>query len=342
MTDDQQEYDALPQEDSWIPYLRTRLPYSFAKIVENNKRWCCLSAPFIERYWSQHHNFWRRGHIYYVVGKLIDYANLDNIWKEYRRLEATRLWYTKLYGTSYSPGIRAYDFYNSMQLDKMWRYTQYDPINRERIVMTNMLLAIEMCLKAIQTHATYRESATFGFTKTHNLIELYNALPSAVKNEIEHESTVFVRQYREFRKLVEQDVREVYQDTKSHALPNNLKWAQIADRIKKSNYTAILGANDPVMLSDNLTTTPPQAKGSWLQMAMDTIGNVTYHRYSPEKDIDEYPTDKIALGLTVARFFYEHLFPVPMDEDWWFPMAGGLVQSGSQEENDIAQMLERS
>ena len=81
------DYADLPSQDTWVEHLRTRLPYSFRKIREapSNKRQYILSEPIPPtRSLAEYHNFWRRGYVYYAVGRLIDIHALPLYWQEYR------------------------------------------------------------------------------------------------------------------------------------------------------------------------------------------------------------------------------------------------------------------
>ena len=49
-------------------------------------------------------------------------------------------------------------FYNSMQMEKVWRFAQENHLDRERVMMSNVIQGVELCLKAISTHASYREA----------------------------------------------------------------------------------------------------------------------------------------------------------------------------------------
>ena len=93
MSEEADSYDALEVEDSWIDYLRRRLPYSFLRIRREKMprerrrpgRQYILSEPKLHAS-GEYHNFWRRGYAYYVAGKLTDTWNLARLWVDYRRL----------------------------------------------------------------------------------------------------------------------------------------------------------------------------------------------------------------------------------------------------------------
>ena len=85
------DYSDLLSEDTWVGYLRTRLPYSFSEIQEIKKGQCILSGPLLSTHLAEHHNFWKRGYVYYAAGKLIDIYRLSVYWREYRILHTDKL-----------------------------------------------------------------------------------------------------------------------------------------------------------------------------------------------------------------------------------------------------------
>ena len=62
-----------------------------------------------------------------------------------------------------------------MQLQKLWDSTQGNVLDRERAMMANTTMALELCLKAIMAHASYRESGCFSFSAGHDVARLYKA-----------------------------------------------------------------------------------------------------------------------------------------------------------------------
>ncbi|MCY4397344.1 MAG: hypothetical protein OXC10_19645 [Rhodospirillaceae bacterium] len=296
-----EEYDTLEVEADWIDYIRTRLPYSFLKIRRERSgrgsrrrgRRYILSEPVLH-VGSEYHNFWRRGYSYYVAGKLTDINNLSSLWVEYRRLLVEL---TLQDGTPVHPLlIGGEQNYNAMQLEKLWAPVQEDHLNRERVVMTNMCQAIELCLKAVKAHAEYRENGIFEFDDDHDLKRIYESLPPVLVQEIEVESRSFARQYTDFRKAVDDDVMRM--ETR---MVWAWDWERIGDRVESNAYTAILQANDPAVVPDD-----------WFGEALQLLHehDITYDRYSPDAGRDEYPVKRIHYGLMLGRFLYEHLFPV--------------------------------
>ena len=292
-----EDYEDLKTEDSWIDYLRTRLPYSFKKI-RSERRDHILSEPVRVRH-AAFHNFWRRGHVFYLVGKVVDAYDLSQWWVQYRKLLAERARgpAASCIGLADPPEY----YYNAMQLEKLWRRTRTpDELDRERVVMTNVCLGLEFCLKAVTAHAGHRRTGVFKFGSSHDLKSLYSDLPDKLKAEVEAESRVFARRYNEFRLRVEADVEHL------RDVPAGKRdWEDIGRGIDTDPYTAVIGMNDPC----------PAPDADWFDEAMDRVGDLSYHRYSPDEGFDSYPTDAIHCGLTLGRFFYEHLFPVREGRD---------------------------
>ena len=188
MTRDVVDYSDLPSEDTWVEYLRTRLPYSFSEIHEQKPQYI-LSEPLLSTHLAEHHNFWKRGYVYYAIGKLIDIYGLSVYWREYRILHTDKL-RNEHSGRVDHLSKQPRDVFNALQLEKLWAVVTDDHIDRERAVMTNVTQAIEFCLKAIQTHAAYRETGEFAFTEGHDLKKIYKSLPEELQLEMQTESVV--------------------------------------------------------------------------------------------------------------------------------------------------------
>ena len=131
----------------------------------------------------------------------------------------------------------AHELYNSMQLEKLWAFAQQRNIDRERVVMTNMTQAIEFCLKAVKTHAEYRENRTFTFDAGHNLRGIYESLPQQLKVEIEKESRIFAKEYSKFRTDVENDVQQLQEHSWNNPFNKLTRsdWTRIALRIREKH-----------------------------------------------------------------------------------------------------------
>ena len=300
-----QRYVDLPGEDGWIEYLRLRLPYSFRKIgkKEGTKPiQYILSEPQLSTGLAEYHNFWRRGYVYYAVGKLIDVYHLPEYWKEYRSLhtDEIRLGLSGRLG----PLVRSPDrVFNALQLEKLWKFVSEDPLDRERAVMTNLAQAIEFCLKSVKTHAEYRETATFTFNEGHDLKAIYDSLPDTLQVEMRRASVIFADDYAEHRKVMEGKVAQLMKQRRS--TPDLEAWKSIVDEVDGTTYTVFVNENDPS--SVGAVACKPE---EWFDCALENIGRSTYHRYSPLEGRDPYPAEPIHLGLLLGRFIYEHLFPV--------------------------------
>ena len=141
-----------------------------------------------------------------MVGKLIDCHSMAQIWQRYRmQIGLLRL---KHPGDSLgSTAFNASDFYNSMQLEKVWRFALDNHLDREWVMMTNITQSLELCLKAMITHASYLETGRFEFPAGHTISDLYEELPAPLRDEISDESPVFADSYAAYRSQIESGVR---------------------------------------------------------------------------------------------------------------------------------------
>ena len=314
-------YFDLAFEESWIDDIRARLPYSFARIEDKrgcNRRYYLLSEPTVEEgsISAKHHNFWKRGVVFYMTGKLIDLHSMSSLWKTHRDLKTNRLWNEVLGASPELPTIFPQDSYNAMQAEKVWRYVESNVLDRERVLITNVFQAVELCLKAVMAHARFRECNEFTFDYGHDITKLYEGLPDELQEEIVLESTTFARDYRAFRDQVEADIKTLHNRWWQNPVrrygdqPGSTDdWAHIAERIHGSNYTSFTNANDPIPYEGWFEDT--------LNLMKKTrgVGGGVYPRYAPLEDMDELPTDLIHGGLLLGRFMYEHLFPVPLVDE---------------------------
>ena len=119
---------------------------------------------------------------------------------------------------------------------------------------------------------------------------------------------MFAGDYANFRKAIEERMSQLGGHafaSNSGAPPDLGAWKSIAEEMDQTTYTAFVNANDPASMSA-IGDDPEE----WFDCAIENIGQITYHRYSPFKGKDEYPVGSIHSGLVLARFIYEHLFPV--------------------------------
>ena len=320
-----QDYFELGDEGTWIEYLRTRLPYSFSRIEKDNgknSRNFVVSEPILlsDQEPAESHNFWRRGNVSYMTGKLLDYFSLSDIGTSLRFLEVLQL------VTQEAEDLRRpwpndlYAFYNSMQMEKVWRFAQENHLDRERAMMSNVIQGVELCLKAIWTHASYREEKCFKFSTGHEVVDLYEKLPQSLRDEIAAESKTFAMEYLEYRTQVEKDIAKCKDRGRnwphiSHSVHQiGAEWEMLAKRIMESSYTAFVNSNDPGASEEELHE-------NWLEEALNRIrlvdskgGISVYFRYAPMEDRDKLPVDLLHRVLLLGRFMYEHLFPVPLSD----------------------------
>ena len=90
-------YWELPDEGTYIDFLRARLPFSFERIELRRNRGFSLrrrsgasryvlSEPKLHEgmFSATYHNYWKRGHAFYLAGKLLDCHWLSGILNSYR------------------------------------------------------------------------------------------------------------------------------------------------------------------------------------------------------------------------------------------------------------------
>ena len=321
MNEENPSYHDLAKEGSWVEYLTARLPYSFMEISPDRPqagvRFFNLSDPVLLTGMkaSERHNFWLRGNVYYMTGKLLDFYNMPHVSSGYRLSEVLQL-------LTHAPAVKlgwptdAYTFYNSIQMERVLGFLQPNPLDRERVIMSNVIMAIELCLKSVMTHANYSETGIFKFSEGHDVVKLFKYLPDSLQEEMAAESKVFANKYPAFRNQVEAKVREIHarRPVRKLEIPSEQQaqqeWGEITDWIRENNYTAFVNSNDPGR----------EIPEDWFEEFLERIKMVKdaknisqYFRYAPAKDKDELPTDLIADVLLLGWFLYEHLFPVPPD-----------------------------
>ena len=191
-------YDDLEHETTWRDYLRIRLPYSCNRVEEKGSgqsRHFELSEPVLLTGFSaaERHNSWRRGQICYMSGKLLDYCTMPQIGQSYRIAEVVQLLTDSGIARVLWPSNR-FAFYDSMQMEKVRGFAQANHLDRERVMMRNVILALELCLKAVSTHASLRETRCFRFNAGHDIAKLYAALPDSLQDEIVAESEAFAKE----------------------------------------------------------------------------------------------------------------------------------------------------
>ena len=291
-------YTGLPEEESWIAFLRTRLPYSFKRIAEQHtgaERRFVLAEPE-QGLGSEYHNFWRRGNVYYVSALVLDRHGLSDFWRRHIDFAELGVLRSSPQRGTLPSDWPAQSFFNVIQIEKVWQFAQENPIDRERVVMTNCVQAVELCLKAIHSHATYREYGEFSFPAGHDVQKLYGNLPDPLRKELDAESRAFARNYSTYRARVAKHLNEL-------GIGQQVDWAAIRQRVRDNAYTVFLDGTDPGR---------GELSADWLDRAVGETRDLKYHRYSPDESLDEYPVQQIAYGLLLGRFLYEHVFPVSL------------------------------
>ena len=153
-------YCDLTVEDSWIDFVRSRLPYSF-KRIEYMKDGDVfeLSEPELVTgvFSAKYHNYWRRAHAFYLVGKLADNHHLSKLWESVTRMETEPVLNEVMGRSRLLLPINANDIYNGIQMARLWKSAQANILDRERVAITNVMQAVELGLKAVTVHARFRE-----------------------------------------------------------------------------------------------------------------------------------------------------------------------------------------
>lgn len=295
MTDMTPGYYDLRVNNTWMDHLRTRLPYSCNRIEakgSSQSRHLVLSEPALLTSLSaaERHNFRRLGNVYYMSGMLLDYYSMSEFDRGYRMAEVKRL--------LTDPGIasriwprNAVALYNSMQMEKVRGFAQANHLDRERVMMTNVVLAMELCLKAVSTHATFRQTGTFRFNAGHDGAKLYDALPDSLRDEIAAESEVFATEYVAFRANVEAGIRRIFDRSQvpSHVDLNRkehaeTEWNELAKRIRESAYTAFVTSNDRGADSKYMHQGWFREAPSQVRLMEGTGGICRNFRYAPHED----------------------------------------------------------
>ena len=204
-----------------------------------------------------------------------------------------------------------------MQIEKFWGFAQDNILDTERAVISNVTLAVELCLKAIMTHASFRGTSCFRFNAGHNLSQLYDSLPCQLQAEITEKSHAFAKGYVAFRTEVDADIQKIRAShLQQKADPDAIQqakaeWNQIAKRIRESPYTAFVNDNDPGV-------DKKFPREGWFRETLEQTKRVEepteisqYFRYAPHKDTRmSCPQPSYFRVLLLGRFLYEYLFPV--------------------------------
>ena len=84
-------YFNLSDEDSELDYPRTRLPYSLRRIEQRDRdkhTYYFLPEPILESgtLSAEWYDFWKRGNVFYMAGKLSDQHSMSNLWKTHDKI----------------------------------------------------------------------------------------------------------------------------------------------------------------------------------------------------------------------------------------------------------------
>ena len=172
--------------------------------------------------------------------------------------------------------------------------------------MTKVTLAIELCLKTIIIHESFRGTSCFRFNAGHNLSHLIDSLPSRLQAEISEKPHAFAKGYVAFRTEAETDIQQIrvsrfQQKPDPDAIQQaKTEWKQIAKRVRESSLNALVNDNDPRVDNKNL-------QEGWFKEALERTKLVDepadigqFFRYAPHKDKDELLPIPQALGASVG------------------------------------------
>ena len=132
------------------------------------------------------------------MGKIGDCHSLSNAGEQIRVHIENPLW-SQTFGLILPRLLPiSHDIWNTLQVAKMWKQVQGYTLERERVAMSNVFLAIELCLKSVMVHARYHEDKVFTFDATHDISLLFDRLPSSLQDEIVEESARFAVDYNAY------------------------------------------------------------------------------------------------------------------------------------------------
>ena len=285
-------YPDVDETEGWIDFLTTALPFSFGQISKRDGMYV-LGEPLLAAgpLAAKHINYWTRGSIFYTTGKLLDHYPIDRYWQGHRMETALSLRFQQTTALlTFDPVV----FFNSMQLEKMWQRAQDNHLDRERAIMTHVIHGVELCLKALATHASYRANGVFQFPAGHDIAKLYNALPYSLQEELIAASETFVESYAAYTHELEEKIEEVREICKQNPptvsgitqFKVRLEW--LAEWVDRNSYTMLLGSNDP-------GSSVKYLHSGWLTEAINQLKEIagmgdvsSYFRYSSEKKYDDF------------------------------------------------------
>lgn len=306
-----EEYQQLPDNHdvTWIPWLRLRLHDSF-KHSEKTGNDYELREPVNELVFVQHHNLYLRGRAFYCAGRILGRFSLGKLVNDYRRTSACDRYREIILNSQFAKEMYWKKNHAAMEISKLWDPVTSDPLDMERISTSNIYLGIEMCLKAICTHANYREKEVWKFPKTHNILKIWGALPKCLQQEVVQESIKFKTEFTVYRdsvyNILKSASKQVGQPGGFFESTNNTDVQidqRLSDLCSRSPYSLFFDCDDQLH-SETLSD-------EWLVETINRIQDLNYHRYG----VDEGPTfDPLPIEIVdeihwLGKFFYEHLFP---------------------------------
>ena len=307
-----EEYQKLPDNHdvTWIPWLRPRLRYSF-KNCKKTRREYVLDKPFIAPLFGQHHNLYLRGRAFYCTGRILACFSLGNLMHDYRLKMAFDQFREII--SSHNQGVRAEYWkksHTAMEISKLWDAVTSDPLDMERISTSNIYVGIEMCLKAICTHANFRQKEVWKFPKTHSFREIWDSLPKCLRQEIVQESMNFKTDFAVYRDTVYNILmsasKQVGQPSGFFESTNgaDAKFDQKLSKVcSQDTYSLFFNTGDQ-LFSEALSD-------EWLVETINRIKDLNYHRYGVDDGptFDPLPVEIVDEVHWLGKFFYEHLFP---------------------------------
>ena len=308
-----EDYLQLPNsyDIPWIIWLRPRLQYSFRCCAKKGQEYT-LNEPFIDSVFGEHHNLYLKGRGFYAAGRILDRQYLDKLIKKYRRVRAHNQLRNRPH-TSSSESLNKHHWWNNhaaMEISKLYDALTSGFVDRDRFPTSNIYLGIEMCLKAICTHASFREHGTWKFPKTHDMMRLWNRLPQDLQDDLIQASVDFKKEYGAYRDTVCGILQSATQQaigTISMINSKNDVYVQhdqkLAHACSKKPYSLFFNDNDQLNAED--------LSDGWLLESMDEIRDLNYHRYGEDSisTYDRLPREIIDRTHWLGKLFYEHLFP---------------------------------
>ena len=308
-----EDYLQLPDscDIPWIHWLRPRLRYSFRCCAEKQQEYT-LSEPFIDSVFGEHHNLYLKGRGFYAAGGILDRQYLDKLMGEYRRVSAHDKSRSEVRSLSSESSNRHHWWNNhaAMEISKLYDALTSGFVDRDRFPTSNIYLGVEMCLKAICTHASFREHGTWKFPKTHDMMQLWNRLPQGLQDDLMQDSVDFKKKYSAYRDTVGGILKSATRQAIGTISMTNWKSdayvqhdQKLAHACSKKPYSLFFNDNDQLNVEE--------LSDGWLLESMGDIRDLNYHRYG-EDDISTYdPLPRGIVNLThcLGKLFYEHLFP---------------------------------